>query len=46
MQHPVGRVGRPKDIADAVVYLASAGFMTGQVMVLDGGMTKKMIYEE
>ncbi|UHS56777.1 SDR family oxidoreductase [Agrobacterium vaccinii] len=45
-QHPVGRVGRPKDIADAVVYLASAGFMTGQVMVLDGGMTKKMIYEE
>ncbi len=46
MQHPVGRVGRPKDIADAVVYLARAGFMTGQVMVLDGGMTKKMIYEE
>ncbi len=45
-QHPVGRVGRPKDIADAVVYLASAGFMTGQVLVLDGGMTKKMIYEE
>ncbi|WP_311272243.1 MULTISPECIES: SDR family oxidoreductase [unclassified Rhizobium] len=45
-QHPVGQVGRPKDIADAVVYLAGAGFMTGQVMVLDGGMTKKMIYEE
>ena len=45
-QHPVGRVGRPKDIAEAVVYLAGAGFMTGQVMVLDGGMTKKMIYEE
>ncbi|SCX02520.1 SDR family oxidoreductase [Agrobacterium rosae] len=45
-QHPVGRVGRPKDIADAVVYLTCAGFMTGQVLVLDGGMTKKMIYEE
>lgn len=45
-QHPVGRVGRPSDIAEAVVYLASAGFMTGQVLVLDGGMTKKMIYEE
>ncbi|MBD8687077.1 MULTISPECIES: SDR family NAD(P)-dependent oxidoreductase [unclassified Rhizobium] len=45
-QHPVGRVGRPKDIADAVVYLTGAGFMTGQVMVLDGGVTKKMIYEE
>ncbi|NTJ42624.1 SDR family oxidoreductase [Agrobacterium larrymoorei] len=46
LQHPVGRVGRPNDIADAVLYLAGAGFMTGQVMVLDGGMTKKMIYEE
>lgn len=45
-QHPVGRVGRPKDIADAVLYLAGAGFMTGQVLVLDGGMTRKMIYEE
>jgi NAD(P)-dependent dehydrogenase (short-subunit alcohol dehydrogenase family) len=45
-QHPVGRVGRPEDVADAVAYLAGAGFMTGQVLVLDGGMTKKMIYEE
>ncbi|WP_313060695.1 SDR family oxidoreductase [Agrobacterium cavarae] len=45
-QHPVGRVGRPKDIADGVLYLAGAGFMTGQVLVLDGGMTRKMIYEE
>ncbi|OAE45539.1 SDR family NAD(P)-dependent oxidoreductase [Agrobacterium tumefaciens] len=45
-QHPVGRVGRGKDIADAVLYLADAGFMTGQVLVLDGGMTRKMIYEE
>ncbi|XUY25747.1 SDR family NAD(P)-dependent oxidoreductase [Agrobacterium sp. rho-8.1] len=45
-QHPVGRVGRPEDVADAVAYLAGAGFMTGQVLVLDGGMTKKMIYED
>lgn len=45
-QHPVGRVGRPEDIADAVLYLSRAGFMTGHVMVLDGGMKKKMIYEE
>lgn len=45
-QHPVGRVGRPNDIADGVLYLAGAGFMTGQVLVLDGGMTRKMIYEE
>ena len=45
-QHPVGRVGNPGDIADAVAYLAKAGFVTGQVLVVDGGMTKKMIYEE
>lgn len=45
-QHPVGRVGNPGDIADAVAYLAKAGFVTGQVLVVDGGMTKKMIYED
>ncbi|MGA1833385.1 SDR family oxidoreductase [Rhizobium wenxiniae] len=45
-QHPVGRVGRPKDIADAVLYLDGAGFVTGQVLTVDGGMTKKMIYVE
>ncbi|MDO1581920.1 SDR family oxidoreductase [Rhizobium oryzicola] len=43
-QHPAGRVGMPEDIAEAVVYLAQAGFMTGQVLTLDGGMTRKMIY--
>ena len=47
-QHPVGRVGRPEDIAGLVAYLASteAGFITGQNFVVDGGMTKKMIYVE
>ncbi|NBW06905.1 MAG: SDR family oxidoreductase [Caulobacteraceae bacterium] len=45
-QHPVGRVGRPDDIAGAVLYLANAGFVTGQVLTVDGGMTKKMIYVE
>jgi NAD(P)-dependent dehydrogenase (short-subunit alcohol dehydrogenase family) len=46
LQHPVGRVGRPEDIADACLYLAEqAGFMTGQNLILDGGMTVKMIYE-
>ncbi|WP_313001918.1 SDR family oxidoreductase [Brevundimonas sp.] len=45
-QHPVGRVGRPEDIAGAVLYLAGAGFITGQVLTLDGGMTRKMIYAE
>jgi NAD(P)-dependent dehydrogenase (short-subunit alcohol dehydrogenase family) len=45
-QHPVGRVGREEDIAALVAYLLSdaAGFITGQNFVVDGGMTKKMIY--
>jgi NAD(P)-dependent dehydrogenase (short-subunit alcohol dehydrogenase family) len=46
-QHPVGRVGRPEDIASACWYLAeAAGFMTGQNIVIDGGMSVKMIYAE
>lgn len=47
-QHPVGRVGTPPDIAEMVAYLASpkAGFVTGQNVVVDGGMTKKMIYAD
>ena len=43
-QHPVGRVGRVEDIAEAVSYLAGAGFVTGEVIVIDGGMTRQMIY--
>jgi NAD(P)-dependent dehydrogenase (short-subunit alcohol dehydrogenase family) len=45
-QHPAGRVGRPEDIAEAVLYLCSekAGFITGQNIIIDGGITKKMIY--
>ncbi|MEJ2695993.1 MAG: glucose 1-dehydrogenase [Candidatus Sulfobium sp.] len=47
LQHPVGRVGRPADIAEACLFLSeSAGFMTGQNVIIDGGMTIKMIYEE
>ena len=48
MQHPVGRVGIPEDVAHLVAYLCSsqAGFITGQNFVVDGGMTKKMIYAE
>ena len=47
LQHPVGRVGKPGDIADACFYIAEqATFMTGQNLTLDGGMTVKMIYEE
>ncbi|MBN2740121.1 MAG: SDR family oxidoreductase [Rhodobacteraceae bacterium] len=43
--HPVGRVGKPSDIVGAVHYLAEAGFVTGQMLVVDGGMTRKMIYD-
>ena len=44
-QHPAGRIGRPEDIAEAVAYFHSAGFVTGQHLNIDGGMTAKMIYE-
>jgi NAD(P)-dependent dehydrogenase (short-subunit alcohol dehydrogenase family) len=44
-QHPVGRVGVPEDIAKACQYLAEgANFMTGQNIIVDGGMSVKMIY--
>jgi NAD(P)-dependent dehydrogenase (short-subunit alcohol dehydrogenase family) len=47
-QHPVGRVGKPEDVAALVAYLVSdeAGFVTGQNFIIDGGMTRKMIYAE
>jgi NAD(P)-dependent dehydrogenase (short-subunit alcohol dehydrogenase family) len=45
-QHPVGRVGTPDDIAAAVAFLLSAesGFMTGSELIIDGGITRRMIY--
>ncbi len=45
-QHLVGRVGEPEDVAAMVAYLLSeeSGFISGQNFVIDGGMTKKMIY--
>ena len=46
LQHPSGRVGNPPDIANMVLYLCSdmAGFITGENICIDGGMTKQMIY--
>ena len=46
VQQPVGRVGNPLDIANAVLYLCSdmAAFITGENICIDGGMTRQMIY--
>ena len=46
VQQPVGRVGDPTDIANMVMYLCSdmAGFITGENICIDGGMTRQMIY--
>ena len=46
VQQPVGRVGKPEDIASMVMYLCSdkAGFISGENICIDGGMTKQMIY--
>lgn len=46
IQQPAGRVGNPMDIANMVLFLCSekAGFITGENICIDGGMTKHMIY--
>ncbi|WP_219837287.1 SDR family NAD(P)-dependent oxidoreductase [Paenibacillus sp. R14(2021)] len=48
IQHPAQRVGKPDDIARACLYLTDPAndFVTGTNLVIDGGMTRKMIYEE
>ena len=48
-QHPAGRVGKPQDVAEVVAFLLDrekSGFVTGANFVVDGGMTRKMIYME
>jgi NAD(P)-dependent dehydrogenase (short-subunit alcohol dehydrogenase family) len=47
-QHPAGRVGSPQDIASMAAWLLGpdAGFVTGAEFILDGGMTRKMLYAE
>ena len=46
VQQPVGRVGNPLDIANMVLFLCSdkAGFITGEIICIDGGMTHQMVY--
>ena len=46
LQQPAGRVGRPEDITEMVMFLCSekAGFITGENICIDGGMTRQMIY--
>ncbi|HEX3035603.1 MAG TPA: SDR family oxidoreductase [Thermodesulfobacteriota bacterium] len=41
--HPIGRMGKPEEIADAVIYLCSdrASFITGQSLTVDGGFTSQ-----
>ncbi len=47
-QHPAGRVGNPLDIANMVLFLCSdkAGFITGENICIDGGMTRLMVYHD
>ena len=46
IQQPAGRVSNPLDIANMVLFLCSdkAGFITGENICIDGGMTRQMIY--
>ena len=46
LQQPAGRVGKPEDIAEMVLFLCSekAGFITGENICIDGGMTRLMVY--
>jgi hypothetical protein len=46
-QHPAGRVGLPQDIVKTIFYLTDPdnGFVTGTNVTVDGGMTRKMMYE-
>ena len=47
MQHPAGRVGKANDVSNMILFLLNPenSFITGQNFVIDGGMTRKMIYE-
>ena len=44
LQHPSGRVGTPEDIVQAVFFLCRSGFVNAENLVIDGGMTRMMVY--
>ena len=44
--HPAGRVGKSEDIVRAAEYLIESGFVTGQEVIVDGGVGRKMVYPE
>ena len=44
LQHPAGRVGTPEDIVQAVFFLCRSGFVNAENLVIDGGMTRMMVY--
>ncbi|KAF2875609.1 3-oxoacyl-reductase [Massariosphaeria phaeospora] len=44
--HPAGRVGKVEDIVKAVEYLVVSDFVTGQEVIVDGGVSRKMVYPE
>ena len=48
LQQPAGRVGKPEDIAEMALFLCSekAGFITGENICIDCGMTRQMIYHD
>lgn len=48
LQHPAGRIGKPEDVAEMTWFLLSekSGFITGQNFMIDGGITRKMIYTQ
>ena len=43
-QHLSGRVGKPEDVAKACIFIAENDFINGENLIIDGGMTRKMIY--
>ncbi|MCG8390133.1 MAG: SDR family oxidoreductase, partial [Cytophagales bacterium] len=41
--HPIGRIGTPAEVAEAVLFLWTSGFIAGQSLVIDGGLISKIL---